>query len=113
MKKTFLAAAISSALLLAASQCMAAAYAPGNPVDNGVTPTSIQQTMPQSSPMGTYISPSGYQTMSAQPGAMMMAYSNSRQRAWWGLLVIFTVALVWANLLLLIAFLWKHVKKHK
>jgi hypothetical protein len=118
MKKFVFAAAASAVLLLAAGQVLAADYAQGSGgINNGVTPTTIQQGMPQGGAgMRTYMSAmpngAGYQMMSTQPGSMMLAYGYSRQAAWWGLLIIITVALVWANLLLLIAFLWKQVGKH-
>lgn len=37
----------------------------------------------------------------------------SRQAAWFGLMFVITVVLVWAVLLLLICFLWHLLKKHR
>lgn len=118
IKKIFFATGISFALLLGASQAFAALYAPGQAVNNGVTPTTIQQGMPQpASGNRVYFSPmpngAQYQMMSGQPGAGMVSYGYSRQAVLWQLLLIITVVLIWTNLLLLIAFLWKKVTKHE
>lgn len=42
----------------------------------------------------------------------MMGYGTAGL-AWYGLMSILSVALIWVVLLLLIALLWKHIKKHK
>ena len=114
MKKVLFAVTISAGLILAACQAMAAAYAPGN----APVPATIQQGTTQgASGNRIYVSgmPNGaqYQMVSTQPGSAMMAYGYSRQAAWWALLVILTVVLVWANLLLLIALQWHILNKHK
>jgi hypothetical protein len=45
--------------------------------------------------------------------ATAMGWVNNRDMAWYGLIFIITIVLVWAVLLLLIAVLWKILCKHR
>lgn len=122
IKKSMFAIGASLVLLLAAGTALAAAKAP-------VTGTSTSQSAGQPISGSYQIAPcpmmqgtAGYNMMyrgyPCQPvnyqSWRQMAYGSyaSRQAAWYGLMFIITVALVWVVLMLLIALLWKHVKKH-
>lgn len=120
MKKILLFSTVSIGLLLAVS-AFAMDYAPGSN-HNSLTPASgtmvYSQAMPQGATgirtFGSSVMPSGigYQIISSQPSGLTTAYGYSRQVIWFDLMSVITIVLVWINLLLLMAFLWKHVKKH-
>ncbi len=59
-----------------------------------------------------------YQVFKGAPGSMMSQgfannYGYEGPRAWFGLMLVISVALVWVVLMLLIGVLWHHMRKHK
>jgi hypothetical protein len=139
--KTLFTGLMVSVLLVVAQGAKAVAYAPGEKMlaSPDASGNMMVQSMPenlgdkkmyiQNLQQGT-LTPQQqmqfYKMTQGQMGIIMpqnMGYqvygssgaqlSYNKQMAWVGLMIVMTVILVWANLLLLIAFLWNQVKKHK
>lgn len=138
IKKTLFALGASVGMFLVAGQTLAVAVAPGS-----LNPNMLQTMEQNSQQMQAYMAQLAQGTLSSQdqmamatlmqptPGNFTMAIGgtqgnmgyrvmagkpglgHSGQAAWFGLMFIFTVMMVWVVLLLLIGVLWHHLKKHK
>jgi hypothetical protein len=119
VKKYLLPTGLAAFMLLAASQALAVAYEPGTDVEAATANAQASSkliTMPclseaQSLEAGNYsYPPCGKVIYKHSPADM---HFKGALGMWFGLMFIITVAMVWVVLLLLIALLWKLVKKHR
>lgn len=130
MKKILFAGSVAFGLLLAAPVFAVATPVPsptgtmmqvspsgGNMMyQTGQAPTNMKLGMP----CAMYQVDSGavgmYRQMPCDSGyyqPFMGGYRGGTEAAWFGLMFIMTVILVWVVLLLLIGLLWKQLQKHK
>lgn len=116
-RKTLFALGLSAGMFLMAGQAMAVAYAPGEaPEGVSVTgmPISGQKVLGQQGNMMWAQGAPGEFNIKAMPmGGMAYKHFGGNMHAWLGLMLVLTVMMVWVALLLLIAVLWHHLKKHK
>ena len=125
MKKLFLSLSLVAGLL-AATSAFAVTYAPGTAKDQAVTSEQSAtaptwqtggneqvfmpcQMMQQGDRMVFGSAPCG----NLFYGSGFMTHNFNDASAWFGLMFVITVVLVWIALLLLIALLWKMLCKHK
>jgi hypothetical protein len=127
-KKLWFVISLSAGLLLFAGTALAAAYAPATGTSGTMMMNQgAQPSMMMGAASGKLMMPCPMM-MQQDTGTNMMYrtfpcgqpnYGNypimsyGHQAEWLGLMFIFTVMLVWVVLLLLIAVLWHHLKKHK
>ena len=140
LKKVLFGVGVSVAMALVASQALAVAFAPGvmgnfdamqqqsqqmqaymaqlaqgtlSPQDQ-MNMARLMQTRPGTFTMAIAGEQGdmGYKVMAGNAG-VFMARGHGNQAAWFALMFIFTVMMVWVVLLLLIGVLWHQLKKHK
>lgn len=115
-KKVLLAVLASAGLFALAATALAADYAPVVMASGTAISAQGMPMMGQPPQNMMYYngmpSPMTYRTSMAQP-AMAMAWGSGRDAAWYGLVFVITIVLIWAALLLLIAVLWKILCKHR
>ena len=119
-RKALFSISLSVGMLLVAGQALAAAQP--SPIGTQTTTAAKQDVlfnravtpcimMGQSSAMGTYSFRDCDNVMYGK--GYSFSHSRGNMGAWIGLMFVLTVMMVWAVLLLLIAVLWHHLKKHK
>lgn len=122
VKKILFAISASAVLLLAAGQCLAAAYAsvPGSGVimnnASGQQAANGNVWFASGTPMMLYNNGQniGYKMMSGQPAGVFEASTYAGRVAFWfSVMSVITVALVWIVLIQLIFVLHHWIKKHK
>ncbi len=124
-KKTLLVLGFSAGMFLIAGTAFGATYAPdANQVQAQTGQTTLGQAQPQAFAVPVDTSGDFWFARGGQTGMMrvaggsqyppMMQFGfNNNIIAWYQLMHIITMAMVWVVLLLLIGYLWKLNKKHK